>query len=284
MVEKDVNRGQLNNYWSNQPTATQPQGVDRWVSPKQDGVTSDQWSGVPQNPTTGQWTQFDDNRNPNEWSNPKPVSQPSPSTLPDLKEKWTGISTGAQITSDDKYSNKPLAGPPPVRPQAPEWPQRQSQQQPSPIQWGQPAPTFSIADQWAKRQSQGQPIQFLGGQGQVGGQPQSPTSSDNRWQSGVQYDNQPNPQNPSTPSKESRIGEQLPRSQPQDQSVSNWQQPNQAQFDVSAVQPIAPQNIGYNQWSSGQSDNIFGGQPYVHFRIDHTLDPNQPPLRYQYSY
>ena len=200
--------------------------------------------------------------------------------------------------------NRPLAGPRAQQPQnnrplppAPGVSQWAPQPSPQPIapNWNQgPPPSTSIADQWSRRQGQTQPApapvspgQFRQQQGQVGAI---------GWQSPVQYAANPGnsaPQWQQTPSRVSREGD-LPPPIPisPDNPVPKWSQPadnGQAQYVPAPQNNQAPppaNPVSGQQWPNPPllGGDMFSGPAYVHFRIDHTVDPRQPPLRYQYSY
>ncbi|XP_054153120.1 uncharacterized protein LOC128951860 [Oppia nitens] len=129
---------------------------------------------------------------------------------------------------------------------------------------------------------------------------------------------QPQPQWPQSPAKTARLADLAqsgPTSLPDQQqsppkplpvpyqpssaiglpqpSAQQWSQPigtnvpsGQGFSSASLSPPSAQRQQSQQQWpTSGQSgSDMFGGAPFVQFMIEHTIDPNQPPLKYQYSY
>ncbi|CAG2167427.1 unnamed protein product, partial [Oppiella nova] len=268
-----------------------------------DNPISDQRSQTsPQIPPPAQWPQTtaDDI---SRLQGPTPGAQQDVNSL---REKWTGISSAGQWPSQPNWEQTPQQ----IAPTSGQWsppPQTQTsgaQSIPAP-------PPISIADQWRQRSQQKSPQnQFI----QTGGQSPDTGSQYNPFPA------QGSPQWPQSPARVARIGDLAPPNQPNqpsqpslqsqsaisggqppippfpNQAPPNWAQPigqsNPSQFASTGAQNNWSQqtatqsaNTGFQantgpQRQTSQINDMFSGSPYVHFRIDHTVDPNQPPLRY----
>ncbi|CAG2114862.1 unnamed protein product, partial [Medioppia subpectinata] len=278
--------------------------------------------GIHQIPGPAQWPQTTGGNDiSRSGQNPTPGAQQWSGGIQSENQYQSQPIQWGQPSRTDQWS--PTQAAPQQQPLSGQWSPAAPQQQPQTGQWSAPAsapPPISIADQWAQRSQQKAPQQWSN----TGLAPPRPAPAGGQsWQNAVQHPSAGQtvqaghhwpPQSPAA--KAARLGDlgqpNQPLPQPQQglqpsgaqsppvppfpgEAPSAWPQspPPQSpsQFDSAAYQPsVGHQQQPQQAWGNtgtaqgtGAGDP-FGASPYVHFRIDHTVDQNQPPLRYQYSY